>query len=75
MKVWLTVAYLTVMMGSLGLLGLVTEFSSSPTKPWEWKFVIEKALGLFDGYQVWLYSWRLIIIGTLMQLAAQWIWE
>jgi len=55
MKIWwVTIAYLAITGGSLGMIAFATEFPFSPrVKDLEHSDV--KALGLFSGYQVWLY--------------------
>ncbi len=75
MKVWfLTIAYMAIVGGSLGMMEFARQFSGT-TQLWEAHFLEKKVMGLFNGYQVWSYSWRFIIFGTLMQLAAVWVWK
>ena len=74
MKVWFTIAYGMVILGSCGLMAFTTRFPFG-TALSDLEHADEKALGLFDGKQVWAGSWRFIIFGTAMQLAAVWMWD
>jgi len=75
MKPWfLSVAHGAVILGSVGMIGLVKEFPFS-SQIEDLKLFPVKAQGIFDGYQVWKYSWGLIIFGTILQLFAVWIWK
>ena len=69
-KVILTISYLLVIMGSIGMMVFAVKFSFS-TSIFQLKNTSERFLW-FDGYQVWIYSWVLILVGTAGQLIAAW---
>jgi hypothetical protein len=65
-KILVSLAYVLVVCGSIGMIIFATKFPLSSRNK-DLRHSEERFLGL-NGYQVWLYSWLLIILGTIMQL-------
>ncbi len=65
-KILLTVSYLLVIVGSGGMIAFGRKFPLVGGI-WELKYTAERFIGL-NGYQVWVYSWIAILIGTAGQL-------
>ena len=72
MKSYLTIktlfsfAYVFIILGSIGIIVFVIKFPlSSRIKDLE--YANERVFGL-NGFQIWKYSWALIILGTVLQL-------
>jgi hypothetical protein len=62
-----------IICGSAGMILFASRFPFS-TSIKELKFSDERWYGL-NGYEVWVWSWCLIIIGTVIQLLSYWIPE
>lgn len=69
-KIIYSLSYLLVIFGSFGMIAFARKFPFV-TAIWELKHSPERFLGL-NGYQVWLWSWILIILGTAGQILATW---
>jgi hypothetical protein len=67
-KILLTASYLFVIAGSGGMIAFGRKFPLARAI-WQLKDTPERFIGL-NGYQVWLYSWIAILIGTAGQLLA-----
>lgn len=59
-------SYMLIILGSIGLILFATKFSFS-TRTADLKYANERLLSL-NGYQVWKYSWAIIIAGNIIQL-------
>ena len=71
LKVILSFGYILVVLGSLGMMIFATKFGFS-TNLDGYRLSKDRFLCM-DGAQVWLASWVLIIIGTIMQLIGYWV--
>lgn len=69
-KIIFTISYSFLILGSIGMVAFALKFPHV-TGIWELKFASERFLGL-NGYQVWVYSWAAILLGTVGQLIATW---
>lgn len=69
-KIIFTISYSLVILGSVGMIAFAMKFPLA-TGIWQLKLAPERFLGL-DGYQVWVYSWAAILLGTIGQLIATW---
>jgi hypothetical protein len=67
-KMFGTIAYLLVLMGSGGMIVFASKFGFS-TNLDGYRMMKARFLRL-DGAQVWFASWGFVIVGTLMQLIA-----
>jgi hypothetical protein len=68
-KIIFTVSYALVILGSIGMVVFAFRFPfSTRIKDLE---VSDTFYGL-NGYQVWVYSWCAIIVGTAGQIVATW---
>ena len=66
-----TVSYLLVMAGSGGMVAFARKFPFASGGAWELRHTEERFLRL-NGYQVWVYSWLAILLGTAGQIIATW---
>ena len=71
LKIVISLSYIFVILGSVGMIIFATKFPFS-TRIQDLKYADEKILGL-NGYQVWMFSWLLIILATVIQLINYWI--
>ena len=69
-KIIFTISYALVIAGSSGMLVFAFKFPFA-TGIAQLKDTPERFLGL-NGYQVWVYSWIAILLGTAGQLSATW---
>jgi hypothetical protein len=69
-KIIFTVSYTLVILGSGGMIAFACKFPHF-TGIWELKHTQERFLWL-NGYQVWVYSWLAILLGTVGQIVATW---
>ena len=69
-KIFFTISYLLVIVGSVGMIVFGSKFPFA-TGIAQLKDTPERFLGL-NGYQVWVYSWIAILLGTAGQLIATW---
>lgn len=67
-----TLGYVFIIIGSIGMICFATRFPFS-TKIKELKSAPERLLRCLNGYQVWLWSWILIIAGSTIQLIMVWV--
>lgn len=70
MRLFFSLAYISVIAGSLGLAAFATKFGFA-TNLDENRVTGQKFIGL-NGVQVWIGSWMLIIVGTIGQLLIFW---
>jgi hypothetical protein len=66
--VGLAVGYLLVILGSIGMVLFALKFPFSSSLR-DLAQAMER-LGPFNGYQVWIGAWLLIIFGPIIQLAS-----
>ncbi len=64
-------SYLLIVLGSIGMILFITKFPVS-TRIKDLELTPTKIFSL-NGYQVWKLSWLLIILGSLFQLLAIWV--
>lgn len=69
-KITLTVSYSLVIVGSGGMVAFACKFPLAGGV-WQLKHTPERFLGL-NGYQVWVYSWIAILLGTVGQILVTW---
>lgn len=69
-KIIFTASYLLVIVGSGGMIVFAVRFPFA-SGIWELKHAKERFLRL-NGYQVWVYSWFAILLGTVGQIIATW---
>jgi hypothetical protein len=69
-KILFTISYAFVIVGSGGMIAFAHKFPHV-TAIWELKHAQERFLCL-NGYQVWVYSWLAILVGTIGQIVATW---
>ena len=70
-KITISVSGFLVVLGSIGMVVFGTRFPFS-SRIRDLESTPERVFGL-NGYQVWQYSWFVIIIGTLGQVLAGWL--
>jgi len=70
LKLSVSCSYILIILGSVGMILFATKFPFSANIK-DLKHVTGKVLQL-NGYQVWMFSWGFIIIGTAIQLIAFW---
>jgi len=71
LKIVISSSYISIICGSVGMMVFVTKFPFS-TSIQDLRYVRERVFGL-NGYQVWRFSWLLIILGTIIQLINYWM--
>jgi hypothetical protein len=69
-KIIFTISYALVIIGSVGMIVFAFKFPLASGIS-QLKDTSERFLGL-KGYQVWVYSWVAILLGTAGQLIATW---
>lgn len=69
-KAIFTVSYALVILGSIGMVVFASRFPFS-TRIKDLETSSATFCGL-NGYQVWFYSWAVIIVGTVGQIVATW---
>lgn len=69
-KTIFTISYALMIVGSAGMIVFASRFPHA-TGIKELKEASERFLGL-NGYQVWVWSWAAILIGTCGQIIATW---
>ena len=69
-KIIFTLSYALIIAGSGGMIAFAFKFPHV-TGIWELKHADERFLRL-NGYQVWVYSWLAILLGTTGQILATW---
>jgi hypothetical protein len=65
-KIISILGYLSIIIGSVGMIFFATRFPFS-TRIKDLQSVKERLFGIFNGYQVWKWSWILILIGSVTQ--------
>jgi hypothetical protein len=71
LKLIFSISYLLIILGSVGMMFFATKFTFS-TRIRDLEYTNERLIGL-NGFQVWKYSWILIIIGTVIQMINYWV--
>jgi hypothetical protein len=69
-KILFTLSYLLIIVGSGGMIAFGCKFPAV-SGIWELKYTSERFIGL-NGFQVWVFSWLAILIGTACQLLGTW---
>jgi hypothetical protein len=71
LKILLSIPYLLVVLGSVGMITFGLRFNLT-TSLWEQRYSQVRFYG-FNGYWLWILSWIFIVVGTLGQVALVWI--
>lgn len=65
-KVIVTLSYIFIILGSIGMMLFISKFPfSTSVKDLE---LVNYRFWRLNGYQFWILSWLLIILGTFIQL-------
>jgi len=70
-KIIFTISYFLVIVGSGGMIVFACKFPLAGGGIWQLKHASERFLWL-NGYQVWVFSWFAILLGTAGQILATW---
>lgn len=72
-KLFSNLVYIPIILGSIGMMLFVSRFPLSSCSE-DLKLFNNRLCGL-NGYQVWRYSWFLIIAGTGLQFVWSLVWS